>query len=226
MSSVIYPAIAWSEAEGGYKAEFVDLRGVTAAAQDMDALVRAAREALLAKLNALAEEGADWPPASPLDKARAAAGDKGALLMIDVEAEDAPVRVNISVGERLLKRIDAAAEAAGMTRSAFIAAAARAKLGEAGSASGWSGTWTGGRVDFEAAARRLQDELTSVGRRLTDTFGPDSAFSRSMAEWDRRVYDTVQKTADNVSAAMARRKERHGGEGGPPEGGGPSSPTP
>ncbi|MGH6993586.1 MAG: hypothetical protein ACRED8_01510, partial [Caulobacteraceae bacterium] len=68
--------------------------------------------------------------------------------------------------------------------------------------------------------------LTSVGRRLTETFGPDSPFSRSMGEWDRRVYDTVQKTADNVSAAMARRKERHGGEGGPSEGGGPSSPAP
>ncbi len=204
MNTIIYPAIAWGEAEGGYRAEFVDMRGVTAEATDMDELVRRAREALLAKLRSLSDAGEDWPKASPLEKARAAAGDKGALLMIDVEAEDAPVRVNISVGERLLKRIDTAAAERGMTRSGFIASAARAQLGDDAHARA-----SRGPVDFEAAARRLQDEISSLGRRLSDTFGPESAFSRQVADLDRRFYDTVQKTADNVSAAMARRKERH-----------------
>ncbi len=207
MNTIIYPAIAWGETDVGYRAEFVDLRGVTAEATNMDELVRGAREALLAKLRTLSEAGDDWPAASSLEKARAAAGEKGALLMIDVEAEDAPVRVNISMGERLLRRIDAAAAVKGMTRSGFIAHAARAQLGDVGARTD-SGA-SRGPIDFEAAAHRLQDELTSLGRRLSDTFGPESTFSRQMAEWDRRLSDTVQKTADNVSAAVARRKERH-----------------
>ncbi|MHB8530150.1 MAG: type II toxin-antitoxin system HicB family antitoxin [Caulobacteraceae bacterium] len=212
MNTVIYPAIVRGEADAGYRAEFVDLSGVTAQAADMDELVRQAREALLAKLRALTEQGEEWPTASPLEKARAAAGDKGALVMVDVEAQDAPIRINVSLGEQLVKRIDAAAAARGMTRSGFIAGAARAQLGETGAKGAPRGS-----VDFEAAARRLQDELTAFGRRLSDSFGPESAFSRNMAEWDRRLYDTVQKTADNVSAAMARRKERHGGPGEGPE---------
>jgi hypothetical protein len=31
-----------------------------------------------------------------------------------------------------------------------------------------------------------------------------------MAELDVKIYDTIQRTADNVSAAMARRKQTAG----------------
>ena len=66
------------------------------------------------------------------------------------------------------------------------------------------------------AQRKLRDATESpqrsqrlllVGRKLTDNLGPESAFSRSMAEFDDRVSETIRKAADSVSAAMVRRRE-------------------
>jgi hypothetical protein len=66
--------------------------------------------------------------------------------------------------------------------------------------------------DLGANAKRLQDELNTLGRRINDSIGPESPFARRMNELDERVYDGVRKAADTVSAAMGRRlDERKGG---------------
>jgi predicted RNase H-like HicB family nuclease len=207
MNTVVYPALAEGDKEGGYRASFPDLPDCTALGADMGDLLAHAREAVDAHLKALADKGEDWPEPTPIE---ALAARPGALLMVDVQVEDAPLRVNLSIGERLLKRIDAAAQARGMTRSGFVAAAARAFLGEP-EAKARTGP------DFEATTRRLQEELSALGRKLSDSLGPDSAFSRHMAELDVKIYDTIQRTADNVSAAMARRKQTVGAETTPPK---------
>jgi hypothetical protein len=72
----------------------------------------------------------------------------------------------------------------------------RVRLGERGPAK-----------DFDATARRLQEELETLGRKLTESVGPGSPFSRRMAELDDQVSDSVRKVADKVSAAMSRRRE-------------------
>ena len=118
-------------------------------------------------------------------------------ILVDVAVGDPPVRVNISLGERLVQRLDAAAEARGMTRSGFIAQAVRMSLGEQ----------SRGAADFDAASRRLQDELSSLGHRINESIGPDSAFSRRMNELDDRLVDGVRRAADSVSAAISRRRE-------------------
>ena len=127
------------------------------------------------------------------------------LLLIDIEVDDPPTRVNISIGERLLRRIDAAAQKSGMTRSGFLAQAARVSLGEEAAKPGDRASF-----DFEAATRRMQDELSTFGRRINESLGPDSAFSRGVADLDHRVYDRIQAAADKVSAAMAKRKQGMG----------------
>jgi predicted RNase H-like HicB family nuclease len=200
MNTVVYPAIAEGDRQAGYRAVFPDLPGCTASGADMGELLVHAREAASAHLKALADKDEDWPEPTPMERLGAR---PGALVMVDVTVEDAPVRVNLSIGERLLKRIDTAAQARGMTRSAFVAAAARASLGEPEPRARPT-------ADFEAATRRLQEELSAMGRKLSDSLGPDSAFSRHMAELDVKIYDTIQRTADNVSAAMARRKKTVG----------------
>jgi len=195
MAAVLYFAVVTPKAEGGYSAEFPDLPGVVATGADMGGLLAAARETVLAQLQALADDGQEWPKPTPGDLLRP---DPPAFaLVVDVHVDDPPVRVNISIGEQLLKRLDAAAAARGASRSGFIAQAVRASLGEKSSAG----------PDFEAAARRMQDELSALGRKLTDSLGPNSTFSRTMADFDDRVTETVRKAADSVSAAMARRKE-------------------
>jgi hypothetical protein len=50
------------------------------------------------------------------------------VAVVDAEVPAKAVRVNISIDERLLDRIDRAAEASGETRSGYIAAAARERL--------------------------------------------------------------------------------------------------
>ena len=197
MTTLVFVAQARTAPAGGYSASFPDLPGLAVEGADIAALVVAARETVLKELQRLADDGHDWPKPTALE---AVAAEAGVIpFLVDVAVEDTPVRVNISIGERLLKRIDQAAETRGMSRSGFIASAARTALGEK------IGAGTG--ADFDALARKLQDEWSVLGRKITDSLGPDSAFNRSVNDFDAKLTDTIRKTADNISAAMARRKE-------------------
>ncbi len=200
MSTVIYPAFA-EPAGTGYRATFPDLPGCEAAGATMSELLVEARARLSERLKSFGDNGESWPEPSTIETLQPGA-HPGVLLLIDIEVDDPPARVNISIGERLLKRIDAAAQKSGMTRSGFLAQAARVSLGESTDRPGDRSTF-----DFEAATRRMQDELTSFGRRINESLGPDSTFSRKVADLDHQVYDRIQAAADRVSAAMAKRKQ-------------------
>jgi len=208
MNTVVFVALATPDPDGGYRAAFPDIPDCTATGENVAQLLLSAREALSAHLRHAADAGDAWPTPTPLERMQPPSGS--IPLLVDVPVEDAPVRVNISLGERLLRRLDAAAEAKGMTRSGFIANAVRVSLGERGPAS-----------DFDVATRRLQDELRTLGRKINDSIGPGSTFSRRMAELDDQVYEGVRKAADSVSAAMSRRRaaNRPAGapEGDPPD---------
>ena len=195
MNTILYVAVARGDRASGYQARFPDLPECSVTGADPAELMANARATVNARLQALADAGDEWPKATAIEHVQVQPPEF--VLLVDVEVEDTPVRVNISLGEQLLKRLDAAAVASGATRSGFIAQAVRAKLGER-RASG---------ADFEGTARRLQDELNAVGRKINESLGPDSAFSRSMASFDDRVTETIRKAADGVSAAMVRRRE-------------------
>jgi predicted RNase H-like HicB family nuclease len=194
MSTVLFVALATSNPDGGYRATFPDLPECVVNAPDIAELLSAARHTLSTHLKRTADAGEDWPKPTPIEKIRLTPGV--IPLLVDFAVDDTPVRVNISLGERLLQRLDAAAEARGMTRSGFIAQAVRVSLGERGPAN-----------DFDAATRRLQEELTSLGRKINESIGPSSPFSRRMADLDDQVYEGVRRAADSVSAAMTRRRQ-------------------
>ena len=217
MATIIYPAIAQGDATAGYTASFPDLPGCTARGPDLAELLTRAREALRGHLSRLSQNDQDWPEATALEKVVRPDGAPGAqVLLIDVQIAEAPVRVNITIGERLLKRIDDAAERRGMTRSGFIASAARTALGDGPQGPVWN------HAEWEAASRRLQEEFTTMGRKLSENLGPDSAFARNMADLDEKLSETIRRTADSVAAAVRRRQaERH-----PPEGAGSSDEPP
>jgi len=195
MSTLVFVAGVTGDHAAGYRATFPDLRDCQAEGRDLAELLANARQALSGRLQALADAGETWPAPTPVESVVAEPGV--ITILVDVVVDDPPVRVNISLGERLVQRLDAAAEARGMTRSGFIAQSVRMSLGER----------PRGGADFDAASRRLQEELSSLGRRINDSIGPDSAFSRRMAELDDRVFDGVRRAADSVSAAMSRRRE-------------------
>jgi predicted RNase H-like HicB family nuclease len=195
MTTLVYVALASAESGGGYRAFLPDLEGCEVQGADLAELLMRARSALTARLEALESAGEVWPAPTPIEKIAAPVGT--IPVPIDVAVDDPPIRVNVSLGERLVQRLDAAAERAGMTRSGFIAQAVRTSLGESSRGPG----------DFDAMGRRLQAELSALGRRINDSLGPDSTFSRRMMDFDDVVYDGVRKAADSVSAAVSRRKE-------------------
>lgn len=194
MSTVVYVALV-SRSDGvGYRASFPDLTDCETEGATVAELLINARQRLLACLEAIEGRGDAWPAATPLESFAAEPGVMA--IPVDVAVDDPPIRVNISLGERLVQRLDAAAEARGMTRSGFIAQSVRSSLGET----------TRGAGDFDAMGRRVQDELASMAKRINESIGPDSPFTRRMNEFDGVIYDGVRKAADSVSAAMARRR--------------------
>ena len=195
MSTVVYVALVSSTKSAGYRATFPDVPHCTAEGANLAELITNARQRLLARLEAIAGHAESWPAASPIEDFTAQSGVLA--VPIDIAVDDPPVRIDISLGERLVQRLDAAAEARGLTRSAFIAQSVRASLGEPSRGGG----------DLETISRRLQDELAILGRRINDSIGADSPFNRRMSEIDGVVYDGVRKAADTLSAAMARRRD-------------------
>lgn len=200
MTTLIFVAAARGAQGSGYTARIHDLPNAAIEAPDMAGLLARAREAITDELQRLADEGQAWPVPTAIEQA---SHEPGAIpFLVDVVVEDSAVRVNISMGERLLKRMDQAAEAAGMSRSGYIAAAVRAALGERPTKRAID--------DLDAVAKGLQEEWSQLGRKLADNLGPNSAFERKMTEFDTRVSETIRKTAETISAAMARRVDPEG----------------
>ena len=197
MPVTVYPALVTGDQVQGYHADLVDLPDVAVTEASSADLLRVCRERLLAALTALEAAGQDWPAATPVEAlSERLQASRAILLLVDIQVEETPVRVNISIGDRLLRQLDEAAEAQNMTRSGYISAAVRQRLKNAGAASaGVNG----------AGSQRLFDEVAEVGRRINDALGPESAFGRTVAELDARALESLRMLADNVGSAVKRR---------------------
>lgn len=131
MSTVIYVAIVEGDQDAGYSAYFPDLPGCVTGAESMMELAEAAREALKLHLNGMAEDGELFPEPTALEAVKVPREVKEiGRLLVDIDIDDAPVRVNISIGAQFLKRVDIAAEARGMTRSGYLIEGARQMMAE------------------------------------------------------------------------------------------------
>ncbi len=199
MAVAVYPALVTGDQIQGYRGELVDFPEVSLHEANSADLLAAARARLLEALSALEKRGGDWPVATPveaLSERVQTAG--GVLVLVDVQVEETPVRVNISIGDRLLRRLDDAAEARSMTRSGYIAAAVRQRLGDGGPQ---------GEAMSGFNTQRLFDEVAEVGRRVNEAVGPESAFGRAITELDGRAFQGLRVMAENVTSAVNRRRE-------------------
>jgi predicted RNase H-like HicB family nuclease len=116
-----------------YGISFPDHPGVVATGRTAEDAIRKGSEALSFHVAGMAEDGDAMPLLRDLDEMqrdRAFHEDaEGAVLaLVPFELPTRSVRVNISVDEHLLEAVDRAAKAAGQSRSAFIAEAARMKI--------------------------------------------------------------------------------------------------
>ena len=151
MSTILFVALATGGQASGYRATLPDFPDSVVEGRDLGELLGAARKLVTDHLRGLADAGEAWPSPTPLEKIVVPAG--AVAILVDIAAGDPPVRVNISIGEQLLQRLDAAAATRGMTRSGFIAQSVRVSLGER----------ERGGADFDAATRRLRGRIASFG---------------------------------------------------------------
>ena len=119
---------------GAYGISFPDFPGCVSGGRTLDEALRRGRETLAAHVAFLLAEGRALPDVRDLDAVRADAelredfSDATLVTAIDLDLPGKSVRVNVSLDEKLLARIDRAAKAEGESRSRFLAEAARKRL--------------------------------------------------------------------------------------------------
>ncbi len=110
-----------------YGVSFPDLPGCVTAGRDLDEARAMACEALALHLAGMAEDGEAIPESSSLEAVMSDPENRdGVAILVPAPPRSRKiVRVNVTFPEDELAAIDAKAEAFGMTRSGFLAKAAR-----------------------------------------------------------------------------------------------------
>ena len=120
---------------GAYGVVVPDLPGCTSGGPTIDDALRNAIEAVTLWVEDARADGEKIPPPRTAEKlcgdpeVAAALADGGVLAYVPLVLDAArPVKANLSLDAGLLNAIDEAAERRGLTRSAFLASAAREKI--------------------------------------------------------------------------------------------------
>lgn len=128
-----YIALLWKEKRSHHGVSFPDFPGCVTAGKTLDEARRLAREALELHVRGMAEDGDPLPAPSTLDAVMADRANHQALaFLVDVpDPKPSFVRVNITVPEDDLARIDDHVREAGTTRSTFLVSSALERLARA-----------------------------------------------------------------------------------------------
>jgi predicted RNase H-like HicB family nuclease len=121
-----YIALIHKDADSDYGVSFPDFPGCVTAGSTLQEALTMAREALAGHIEILAEDGETIPAPSDMDRIMALRENRdGVAILVPTPPRDEKiVRVNVTLPEGLLKRIDAVAE----NRSKFLAGAAEQAL--------------------------------------------------------------------------------------------------
>lgn len=121
-----YIAVIHKDQDTGYGASFPEVGGCTAVSDTLEGIIEEAKNALSLYLETLKELGRDIPEPKGIDYVLKNSVKTGFVMvaMIPVILNDNVVRINITVPERYLHRIDEAAKRKNMSRSAFLTEAA------------------------------------------------------------------------------------------------------
>ena len=135
MATKYYLGIVEKDSDSAWGIWFPDMSGCFPAADEFDDLPRAAGEILRQHVEALESNGRPVTSPRPIaevmadkDVRKAVRGGATTMLVPLLADPGRTVRVNVTVERGLLDQIDEAAEARGLTRSAFLAQAAREKI--------------------------------------------------------------------------------------------------
>jgi predicted RNase H-like HicB family nuclease len=127
MSGQRYIALIHKQADSDFGVSFPDFPGCISAGASLDEARGMAEQALAFHIEGMVEDHSPLPEPSSLEAVMSEAENRDgvAILVAAPVAEARSVRVNITLPEATLRRIDAYAQAHGCTRSGFLASAAR-----------------------------------------------------------------------------------------------------
>ncbi|MGD0633432.1 MAG: type II toxin-antitoxin system HicB family antitoxin [Beijerinckiaceae bacterium] len=125
-----YIALIHKDADSDYGVSFPDLPGCVTAGTSLDEARSFAEEALALHLSGMAADGEAVPEPSSLEAIMNDPENRDSVAVLVPVKSEAPraVRVNITLPEDVLARIDAYAERSGMNRSGFLAYAAKREM--------------------------------------------------------------------------------------------------
>lgn len=126
-----YLAVVHKDPESDFGVSFPDFPGCVTAGSTLDEAKDLAHDALSLHVKGMLEDQETIPAPSKLEDIMGNPGysDAAAILVISVpEAKTRSVRVNITVPEDTLRKIDAMAKKRGMSRSSFLVHAAENAL--------------------------------------------------------------------------------------------------
>jgi predicted RNase H-like HicB family nuclease len=127
-----YIALIRKEKNSAFGVEFPDFPGCISAGDTLDDVVAGAKSALELHVEGMLEDGDPIPEPSGLDAIKKLPEFKGSVpVVIDVPVVRRNKRINITMDEGLIEKVDELAAAMGTTRSGFLAIAARSSLNDA-----------------------------------------------------------------------------------------------
>ena len=122
-----YIGLIHKDADSDFGVSFPDFPGLVTAGTDLDDASRMAEEALAFHIEGMAEDGEAIPEPSSIEEIMADAENRGGVVvLIPVQTESSrAVRVNVTLPQDVLSKVDAFAEAKGYSRSGFLTLAAK-----------------------------------------------------------------------------------------------------
>jgi predicted RNase H-like HicB family nuclease len=125
-----YVALIHKDADSDYGVSFPDFPGAVTAGRTLDEARALAEEALAFHIEGMVEDHEAVPEPSSLEAIMADPENRdGVAILVGAPSQTVKaVRINITIQEDVLREIDAFAEAHGLTRSGFLASAAKAAM--------------------------------------------------------------------------------------------------
>ena len=130
-----YIAVVHKEPGSDYGVSFPDFPGCITAGKTIDEAKDWAYEALLLHLEGLLEDGVGLPTPTNLEDLVADPENADAVAFLVISAPDAhgkAKRINITMPEETLRRVDAAAKRRGLSRSSYLTRAAQEVMEQEG----------------------------------------------------------------------------------------------
>lgn len=123
------------EEKGVYGISFPDFPGCVSTGRSIDEAMLKGEQALALHVAGMIEDGEALPELRSVAQLRADPEfrddfKKATIAAVSIELPRRVARINISIDEGVLERIDRAAEAAGQSRSAFLVEAAKRRIAE------------------------------------------------------------------------------------------------